>query len=53
MSVPVLRPEDLRKISDDIEMAKVHEALSRKQKEEEEQRQTASRPSCRKTSRPT
>jgi hypothetical protein len=36
VSVPVLRPEDLRKISDDIEMAKVRETLSRKQKEEEE-----------------
>jgi hypothetical protein len=36
MSGSVLRPEDLRKIAEDREMAKVREALDRKRKEEEE-----------------
>ena len=37
MSANVLRPEDLHKITEDKEMAKVRESLARKKKEEEEQ----------------
>ena len=36
MTSTVLRPEDLRKIAEDKEMAKVRETLERKKKEEEE-----------------
>jgi hypothetical protein len=37
MSANVLRPEDLRKITEDKEMAKVRESLAHKKKEDEEQ----------------
>ena len=36
MSGTVLRPEDLHKINEEAEMAKVREALARRRKEEEE-----------------
>lgn len=36
MSGTVLRPEDLHKISEEVEVAKVREALARRRKEEEE-----------------
>ena len=37
MSANVLRPEDLHKITEDKEMAKVRESLAHKTKEDEEQ----------------
>lgn len=36
MSGTVLRPEDLHKISEEVEVAKMREALARRRKEEEE-----------------
>ena len=36
MSGTVLRPEDLHKISEEVEVAKLREALARRRKEEEE-----------------